>query len=44
MNPASELGKLSAKKRFKGRTKKQIRNHMRNLALIRHGKLDKMPQ
>ena len=39
-SPASELGKLSWKKRKKGKSKKEISAAMRRLALIRHGKLD----
>lgn len=39
-SPASELGKLSWKKRKKGKTKKQLSDMMRELAYKRH-KLDK---
>jgi hypothetical protein len=41
---ASQMGKRSAKRRFKGKSKQEKSAHMRNVALIRHGKLDKLPQ
>jgi hypothetical protein len=34
-NPAAELGKLSAKKRFKGKTKKQISEIMAQVSRAR---------
>ena len=40
-SPASQLGKLSWKKRSKGKSKKEVSEMMRRVALIRHGKLDK---
>lgn len=40
MNPAAELGKLSWEKRKKGKSKKQVAEMMRQLALKRHAKLD----
>jgi hypothetical protein len=37
----SSMGQLSWKKRSKGKTKKQISEHMRALAMKRHAKVDK---
>lgn len=40
-SPAAALGKLSAKKRFKGKSKKQISEAMRRVSHARQSVLDK---